>query len=236
MTSLRRGKLQGEDELCRRFACDVQGHWLLQYRNDWPAEGGAKAGKDARRGACNAAVASALFAYVASYHVPTHWVEQCGEEEVRVERTEPLPVAVTVWNFALDDLGQRLGVPGDEPLRCPVLEMSLRHPELASTVVGADHLCALGLSTPDEMQRVDRLARKVNAVLKSFLERRGLKLLRLTLAFGRRENGELCLTGGLTADEMDLLDLQDTDFRTFTVWKPRHSPGGYGLLLERFVN
>ncbi len=47
------------------------------------------------------------------------------------------------------------------------------------------HAYAFEYATPDEMKHISRMALKVNAVLKSFFNRRNLKLVDYSIEFGR---------------------------------------------------
>ena len=58
----------------------------------------------------------------------------------------------------------------------------------------------ISVPRPEEIRQMYRLTAKVNAILKSFLERRGLVLVDFKLEFGRNEKGELILGDEISPD------------------------------------
>jgi phosphoribosylaminoimidazole-succinocarboxamide synthase len=63
----------------------------------------------------------------------------------------------------------------------PILEHYLKSDHLVLPLLNEYHAVALGLATPEELRLVNRMALKVNVVLKSFFERQNLKLVDFTL-------------------------------------------------------
>jgi phosphoribosylaminoimidazole-succinocarboxamide synthase len=63
----------------------------------------------------------------------------------------------------------------------------------------------MGLATPEELKLINRMASKVNVVLKSFFERRNLKLVDFTLEFGR-QSGKILLGDEISPDTCRLWD------------------------------
>jgi phosphoribosylaminoimidazole-succinocarboxamide synthase len=95
-----------------------------------------------------------------------------------------VPVLVWVWNAASGSLSRRLGLEKGRIFDFPIVEMIWKNEALHYPMIQADHAVALGLAAAQDLQDMDRIARKINAVLKDFFARRNLKLVDLTLEFG----------------------------------------------------
>jgi len=65
------------------------------------------------------------------------------------------------------------------------------------------HAYALGLCERKEMTNILRIATKVNAVLKSFFDRRKMKLISFRLEFGR-SHGQIVVADEVSLDTLDL--------------------------------
>ena len=69
-------------------------------------------------------------------------------------------------------------------LTVPIIEHHYKNPNLGNPLVNEFHIYSLGIAAPEQLRLMNRLASKTNVVLKSFFERRELKLLSMTLEFG----------------------------------------------------
>ena len=68
------------------------------------------------------------------------------------------------------------------------------------------HAYAFEYAAPEEMKYISRMTSKINAVLKSFLERRNIKLIDYKLEFGRLRS-TLYLADEITPDTCRLWDI-----------------------------
>ena len=208
--------------------------YQLSYKDAWGAAPSVKAGKNAFRARCNGRWANTLHRYLQSYQVPTHWVEAQGEGAARVRASVSVPFSIRIWNFATDELCARIEIPKNEMLCCPVLEWYLKKSDGSLVMVGPDHLFALKLADTADVRQINRMAYKINAVLKSFLERRGIKLFNFSLSLGRIESDPLVITEGLTPDEMLLADILSSTLKKVVFFNMKEDKTAYQTLYERF--
>jgi phosphoribosylaminoimidazole-succinocarboxamide synthase len=164
--------------------------------------------KNRKKCACEMSVA--LLKYVASYHIETHFIESNEPDEMTVQRLEMIPVKFMIWNTASGSLSKRYGIEEGMELAYPILEGYLKHEGLKYPLLTMDHLHAFGYATPDETTTIDRLVRKINAVLKSYFERRSLKLIHVRLEFGRKED-QIVLADEITPETCLLWDGEQFD-------------------------
>jgi len=157
------------------------------------------------KGAVCAQFSEALFHYLESYHIGHHLLERVGENRLRVRRLEMLPLTVLVRNVATADLVERFPLEEGQLLDSPVIEHYLKRPGLAPTLVNTSHCLAFQLAQEEEIRAVARMAAKVNAVLRSFFDRRDVQLVDFRLEFGRA-GGALCVGDEISPDSCRLWD------------------------------
>jgi phosphoribosylaminoimidazole-succinocarboxamide synthase len=192
---IRKGKLLQEGRTKRLYATNRDDVALLVFKNETTAGDRKEPVKAKNLGKHACAVSGHVFRFLENYHVPTHFVAVPRPGEMAVRRMDMIPLTVWLWNAASGSLCKRYGFEKGRVFETPLLEWYWKNPALHGPMVQADHVQILGLARPEEVQEIDRLARKVNVVLKDFFARRGLRLADLTLEFGRR-SGETALTLG----------------------------------------
>lgn len=209
---------------------------LLVFRDDKP---GAKTG-DGRiknRGRINNAISSALFKYLESFHVPTHFIDCPKPNEMLVWALSMLPVQVKIWNYSSGSLCKRFGLEKEAPLDCPVVEYYLKNPSLKFPMISLDHISAFRLASSEALLLLEKMARKINAVLKSYFERREIVLADLELEFGMRQD-QLLLGDALTPDTCQLWDFrgsQKPNSKSFQVDDTGDAGAAYEALYQRIV-
>lgn len=154
------------------------------------------------KSALNNAVSAYIFGYLESYNVPTHFVKILDSQSFVARKLEMIPIVITVHNVASADLKERFGIDDGKVLEYPVVEMYLKR-QKQKPMINEYHAYALGLSDRKEMTSINRIATKVNAVLKSFFDRRKLKLVSFNLEFGR-VNHQILLADEISLDTMKL--------------------------------
>lgn len=138
-------------------------------------------------------VGSFFLDYLGRYNIPTGYVKS-APSVIRLESHEPAPFVVKARNYLGKSEARLLGAKPDELLDAPVVEFLYDSEKRKPVPESA--LTSVGVAEPADLQLATRVACKANAVLKSFLERRGVELLEFTLSFGKR-NGKLFVVGDL---------------------------------------
>ena len=129
-------------------------------------------------------ISSYLFKYLAGFRIPTHFVEKVSGSEMLVKQLTMIPLQVRVHNVAFGEFARQYGIKEGSELTVPVIEHYYKNPDLGNPLANEFHIYSLGLATPEQLRAINRLASKTNVVLKSFFERRELKLLSVNLEFG----------------------------------------------------
>jgi phosphoribosylaminoimidazole-succinocarboxamide synthase len=132
-----------------------------------------------------AAMTKKLCKFLESYQVHTSFVKTLKPNEILIKNLEMIPVKLIVWNFASGSLSKRYKRKNGECLNCPVIEYYLKDKNSKEVMINTDHICAFDFANLEEIETIDRVSRKTNAVLKSYFNRRNLELAYFTLEFGR---------------------------------------------------
>ena len=129
-------------------------------------------------------ISSYLFKYLAGFRIPTHFMEKVSNSEMLVKQLTMIPLQVRVHNVAVGEFSKRYGVKEGTELTVPIIEHYYKNPDLGNPLTNEFHMYSLGIATPEQLRAINRFASKANVVLKSFFERRELKLLSVNLEFG----------------------------------------------------
>lgn len=201
---LRKGKLLYEGKTKKLYSTNDPERLIFHFKDEADDDKG-KIIKN--KGSYNNTISSSLFKFLEGYHIQTHFVQVLRPNEMLVKKMEIIPIKVVVWNFASGTLSKRYGISKGKLLTYPILEYYLKDNKLRDPMINMDHACAFGYANPEEMQSIDRITRKINAVLKSFFDRRDLKLVDFELEFGRYRD-QILVGDEISLDTCHLWDVQ----------------------------
>lgn len=156
---------------------------------------------------CAAKISEHIFKYLNSFRIPNHFIERVNDNELAVRKMEMIPVAVTVRNHASGSFCERFGLEDGAELEFPVVELVYKNYQIGYPLVNETHILAFGVSTSNEMKTMQRIATKANAVMRSFMERRGFKLIDMWLEFGRFED-EVYIGDAIYPDTFRVSDMK----------------------------
>ncbi len=161
------------------------------FKDDLTAFNGTKKSSFDGKGAICNAISTYMFEYLENYHVPTHFIRKVSSSEMEVKRLEMIPIEVVVRNVATASLAKTYNLEEGKILKYPIVEYFLKDDRLGDPMINEHHAYAMGYATPEEMKMISRVASKVNAIFKSFFDRRGLTLVDFKIEFGKYEKSLL---------------------------------------------
>ncbi|NPA53379.1 MAG: phosphoribosylaminoimidazolesuccinocarboxamide synthase, partial [Aquificae bacterium] len=126
-------------------------------------------------------------------------IKQLSDREMLIEKVEIIPVEVVVRNLAAGSIVKRLGIPEKTEFNPPLVEFYLKNDELHDPIICEQHIYAMNLATPEEVQKMKELALKVNDILREFMKEQGIILVDFKLEFGRKD-GEIVLADEISPD------------------------------------
>ncbi len=176
-----------EGQTKKLYRTDHEEQLVMEFLDNLPVTGTKKVTLKGKK-TINLDITSLIFEYLASYNVPTHYIKKLDEKSILVKKLEMIPIQLTIWNLASESLAKRLGLKEGAMLNTPVIEMYLKNAKLKNPLINEYHAYALELCDRNDMNTIQRIATKVNAVLKSFFQRKQLVLANFTLEFGKTGN------------------------------------------------
>lgn len=188
-----------EGKAKRVFATDEGNTLLHRYKDDATAFNAQKRGSWEGKGRTNATMSAALFRYLESRGVPTHFVEQVDDTTIKTRRLEMLPVEVVVRNIATGSLVKRTGLEEGRVLKAPIVELCLKDDELGDPLLNWHHFRELGVSDED-LEFCEELGLKVNELLSPFFDEKGVTLVDFKIEVGKDEGGQAMLADEISPD------------------------------------
>ena len=187
------------------YRTDDPQYFVMEYKDDATAFNGEKKGSIRDKGVVNNHMANLLFRYLEQHGIATHFVEELSQRETLVKAVEILPLEVIIRNVAAGSFSKRYGVPEGQPLAKTTLEFSYKKDELGDPLINEDHIFALQLATPEQLEKVREYAFRINELLSAFFDEIGLKLIDFKLEFGWFQ-GEILLADEISPDTCRLWD------------------------------
>ncbi|MEJ2055551.1 MAG: phosphoribosylaminoimidazolesuccinocarboxamide synthase [Calditrichaceae bacterium] len=181
---------------------------ILEFKDSDTKFDGEKKAKFKNKGVLKNTISHILFEYLEGYNIPTHYKEKINDRQMLVKKLKMLPIYVIIRNVAAGSLCERFKIKKGSALKYPVIEYYLKDEKLNNPMILDSHAYAFEYATPEEMKFISRISSKINAVLKSFLERRKIKLVDYKLEFGRFKN-TLYLADEITPDTCRLWDVSN---------------------------
>lgn len=122
-----------------------------------------------------------------SYYIPTVFVEPNFDQCSAIfKKFIPLPLYVRALNYSEKTLSKIFSYPVYEKLPAPIFE--IYHVKDPKFTLNEYHLLSFKLLSLDDSRQIYKLSSKINAILKSYFERRDYDLVELYLEFGKYNN------------------------------------------------
>lgn len=172
---------------------------IVDYKDDATAFNGLKKGTIVGKGVVNNKMSNYLMKMLAEHGIETHLVEELDDRRTLVKHVEIVPLEVIMRNIVAGSLSKRTGKPEGEVPSMPVLELYYKSDELGDPMINSDHALAFGWATRDELDRIEKMARKINDVLKKFFAGVGVDLVDFKIEFGRYK-GKIILADEISPD------------------------------------
>ena len=173
-----------EEHFKKELPLDEQDYLIFEYP-DFYSENGDKKVKVKDLGEKFATINSFFFDYLKGYHVPAAFVKTHDKNALKFVRYEKFPFSVKILNTVDKRTSKLFGKKENELLDLPIFEIHFGNGN--DTLISESHLVAFDLCSNEDYKVITRICSKVNAVLKSFFERRSLMLAEATCQFGKSD-------------------------------------------------
>jgi phosphoribosylaminoimidazole-succinocarboxamide synthase len=224
------------------FDATESGSYAMQFRDTLSPLGQA-AFDVPGKGTLNNRLSELFMTRLNDMGLDTHFIRRLNMSEQLIRMADPYPFRITVHTLASDDFARRLGFKERDLLGKPVVELSYKSRELAYPIIAPEHADALGWARVDEIEEMMLIARRVNDVLSGQFFAVGVRLMSLTLEFGRIYQGDyfeesrILIIDEITPDTCALLDLQTgsrLDGQSIQGISPQDLADRYQELARRF--
>lgn len=212
---------------------------ISEFKDSLTAFNGEKKSSEKGKGALNNQISTALFRYLNTKGIPTHYVDTLDENTMLHKRAEVISIEVIVRNIATGSLSRNLGIADKTVLPFTLVEFDYKNDALGDPKINDQHCLILNLvNHTDELDYIRFLARRINTLLTAFYAELNITVVDFKLEFGRDRDGNIILIDELSPDNFRLWDT-DTNEK---LDKDRFREGLGGLtqayrqVLERIKN
>lgn len=140
-----------------------------------------------------------FFDYLKEFHIPIAFVKKENENSLKFVKFENLNFSVKMLNSADKRTAKIFSLKEGWQLELPIFE--LHYGNGKESIISESHLIAFNLCSMEDLKMINRICSKINAVLKSFFERRNFILAELSCTFGKFD-GKVFMTGNFSPDSL----------------------------------
>ena len=184
---------------------------LAVYKDDATAFNAKKRGTIEGKGAINCQITAALYEWLESMDIPTHYIDSPEPKHMRVKAVSIVPLEVVVRNVAAGSLCRETGLPEGKVLSSPLVEYYYKSDELGDPLLTRDRIFLLDIVTPQRLAEIENMARKIDRLLQSFFDKCNITLVDFKLEFGIDKEQNLLLADEISPDTCRLWDKSATD-------------------------
>ncbi|MDF1532331.1 MAG: phosphoribosylaminoimidazolesuccinocarboxamide synthase [ANME-2 cluster archaeon] len=178
---------------------------IMDFRDSLTAFDGEKKAEVPKKGYYNAQISKKVFELLEENGIKTHYREMVSDHEMLVDTVQIILVEVIVRNIAAGSMTRKYPFEEGQVLDEPVVVMDYKDDSRHDPMLNEDIAVALGLATREELAQIRETALKINDILRSYLDERGLILPDFKLEFGRR-GSEIVLGDEISCDTCRLWD------------------------------
>ena len=132
-----------------------------------------------------ASINSYFLEYLKEYNIPNAYVKKIEKNSLVFLNFDEFAFKVKVFNVADKRIAKIFSIKSGSLLDLPIFEYHFG--DSSDSLITESHLISFNLCTYDEIKLMNRICSKVNAIMRSFFERRNHQLIELTCGFGKFE-------------------------------------------------
>ncbi len=208
---------------------------ISEFKDDLTAFNGEKKSSEAGKGALNNKISTELFKLLEEKGIPTHFVKMLDDNHMLHKKADVILIEVIVRNIATGSLSRNLGIEDGKVLPFTLVEFDYKNDELGDPKLNDQHALILGLvDFQDELDKLRRMARQVNDILKPYFAEKGLNLVDFKLEFGKDKEGNIILIDEISPDNCRFWDIESGE--KMDKDRFRQGLGGLTVAYEQVLN
>lgn len=227
-----------EGKAKKLFLTDDENLVISEFKDDLTAFNGEKKSSEAGKGALNNKISTELFKLLEANGIQTHFVKMLDDNHMLHKKVDVILIEVIVRNVATGSLSKNLGIENGKVLPFTLVEFDYKNDALGDPKLNDQHALILGLvDYQDELDKLRRMARQVNDILRPYFAKKGLNLIDFKLEFGKDASGNIILVDEISPDNCRFWDMETGE----SMDKDRFRKGTGGLkvayeqVLERIL-
>lgn len=193
-------KLLYEGKAKQVFETDRADEVIISFKDDATAFNGVKKDTFSGKGRLNLAFTKFFFNLLHENGVKTHIIEFLDETSLRAKKVDIVPLEVVVRNYAAGSLCKRLGFEKGLKLEPTLCEFYLKNDSLNDPILCREHIKYLNIASEADVKHIEEQALKVNEIISSFMDTKGITLVDFKLEFGRTSDGQIILADEISPD------------------------------------
>ena len=182
------------------YATSDENLYIVSYKDDATAFNGLKKGTIVGKGVINNRMSNLLMQMLETQGVPTHFVKELSDRDTLVKKVSIVPLEVIIRNVSAGSFAKRYGVEEGIVFDQPTIEFSYKNDDLGDPLINRYHALALKLGTREEIDTIEKMAFKINEVLKNYFLNLNITLVDFKLEFGRLPDGTIVLADEISPD------------------------------------
>ncbi|NPA60610.1 MAG: phosphoribosylaminoimidazolesuccinocarboxamide synthase [Epsilonproteobacteria bacterium] len=232
---MQKKELLYEGKAKRLFLTDDENLVISEFKDDLTAFNGEKKSSEAGKGALNNKISTELFKLLQEHNIPTHFVKMIDDNHMLHKKADVILIEVIVRNIATGSLTRNLGIEDGTVLPFTLVEFDYKNDDLGDPKLNDQHALILGLvDYQDELDKLRRMARQINDILKPYFFEKGLNLVDFKLEFGKDKDGNILLIDEISPDNCRFWDVQSGE--KMDKDRFRQGLGGLAVAYEQVLN
>jgi len=198
-----------EGKAKRLFSTDDENLVISEFKDDLTAFNGEKKSTESGKGALNNKISTELFKLLNSKGIQTHFVKMIDDNHMLHQKADVILIEVIVRNIATGSLTRNLGIEDGTVLPFTLVEFDYKNDDLGDPKLNDQHALILELvEHQDELDKLRRVARQINDILKPYFEEKGLNLVDFKVEFGKDKDGNIILIDEISPDNCRFWDIK----------------------------
>ncbi len=196
-----------EGKAKKLFTTDDKDLVISEFKDDLTAFNGLKKSSEAGKGALNNKISTELFKLLEANGIQTHFVKMLDDNHMLHKKVDVILIEVIVRNIATGSLSKNLGIEDGKVLPFTLVEFDYKNDDLGDPKLNDQHALILGLvEYQDELDKIRRMARQINDILRPYFADKGLNLVDFKLEFGKDSSGNIILVDEISPDNCRFWD------------------------------
>jgi phosphoribosylaminoimidazole-succinocarboxamide synthase len=232
---MQKRELLYEGKAKKLFSTDDENLLISEFKDDLTAFNGEKKSSEAGKGALNNKISTELFKLLEANGIQTHFVKMLDDNHMLHTKVDVILIEVIVRNIATGSLSRNLGIKDGTVLPFTLVEFDYKNDALGDPKLNDQHALILELvDYQDELDKLRRMARQVNDILKPYFSGKGLNLVDFKLEFGKDRSGNIILIDEISPDNCRFWDVESGE--KMDKDRFRQGLGGLTVAYEQVLN